>query len=93
MALPLLGALAGAGARFAGKKAAEYAAKKAAKKAAKSAAKKGPGRALKAEIAATAATDAADAGDEYEGIDEYKKGGKVRGCGCAKRGVRKCKMY
>lgn len=23
----------------------------------------------------------------------YKKGGKVRGSGCAKRGVRKCKMY
>lgn len=23
----------------------------------------------------------------------YKKGGKVRGCGKAKRGVRKCKMY
>ena len=24
---------------------------------------------------------------------EYKKGGKVRGCGIAKRGVKKCKMY
>ena len=23
----------------------------------------------------------------------YKKGGKVRGCGIAKRGVKKCKMY
>jgi len=24
---------------------------------------------------------------------EYKKGGKVRGSGCAKRGVKKCKIY
>jgi hypothetical protein len=26
-------------------------------------------------------------------VQAMKKGGKVRGCGCAKRGVRKCKMY
>ena len=26
-------------------------------------------------------------------VQAMKKGGKVRGCGCAKRGVRKAKMY
>jgi hypothetical protein len=27
------------------------------------------------------------------GAVKYAKGGKVRGCGCAKRGIKKAKMY
>jgi len=32
------------------------------------------------------------AANEAKGTAVMKKGGKVRGCGCAKRGVRKAKM-
>jgi len=39
------------------------------------------------------ARDAADKGKRKGGTLKLKSGGKVKGSGCAQRGVRKCKMY